>query len=64
MHLEIDETLCSGCGQCVMEAPELFDQRDEDGVAFLLRQPESSTDEADATRAKAACPADAIVSGE
>jgi ferredoxin len=32
----IDEDKCIGGGQCVLAAPEVFDQRDEDGIVVLL----------------------------
>jgi ferredoxin len=57
MRVSIDEDGCVGAGQCVLAAPDVFDQRDEDGIVVLL-------DEApaphlhDATREAAAlCPA-------
>jgi ferredoxin len=58
--ITIDEDRCSACGQCVMEAPELFDQRDDDGVAVILAQPTAPEAQASALRAQAACPAGAI----
>ncbi|MEV0479762.1 ferredoxin [Streptomyces sp. NPDC050508] len=36
MEVELDEPKCVAAGQCVVAAPEVFDQRDEDGVAVLL----------------------------
>ncbi len=36
MQVSIDQDKCVGAGQCVLAAPEVYDQRDEDGVAFLL----------------------------
>ena len=36
MKVTIDEEKCCGAGTCVMVAPEVFDQRDEDGVVILL----------------------------
>jgi ferredoxin len=45
---------------CVMNSPDVFDQRDDDGVVVLLIENPSS-DQADITRvAAAACPALAI----
>jgi ferredoxin len=38
MKVELDQDKCVSGGQCVFAAPEVFDQRDEDGVAFLLRE--------------------------
>ncbi|MBM7440192.1 ferredoxin [Streptomyces sp. HB132] len=36
MKITVDEEKCCGAGQCVMIAPEVFDQRDEDGIVILL----------------------------
>lgn len=59
MDVKIDQDGCVAAGQCVLAAPEVFDQRDEDGVAVLLGPP--STDQYDATREAALlCPARAI----
>jgi ferredoxin len=59
MDVEIDQDGCVAAGQCVLAAPEVFDQRDEDGVVVLLRRP--STEDYDATREAALlCPARAI----
>jgi ferredoxin len=45
---------------CVMNSPDVFDQRDDDGVVVLL-QPSPGPDHAVVTRdAAAACPALAI----
>ena len=63
MNVEIDQEGCVAAGQCVLAAPEVFDQRDEDGVAVLLREP--SADDYAATREAALlCPARAIALSE
>ncbi len=36
MRVFIDQDKCCGAGQCVMAAPEVFDQRDDDGIVVLL----------------------------
>jgi ferredoxin len=59
MDVKIDQEGCVASGQCVLAAPDVFDQRDEDGVAVLLQNP--SSDQYDATREAALlCPARAI----
>ncbi|MCX5600784.1 ferredoxin [Streptomyces phaeochromogenes] len=60
MRVELDEPKCVAAGQCVMASPEVFDQRDDDGVAILLE--EQPADELlDGVReAVAICPAAAI----
>ena len=37
MKIEVDEDACVGAGQCVLAAPLVFDQREEDGIVELLR---------------------------
>ncbi|MFH8569329.1 ferredoxin [Streptomyces sp. NPDC017993] len=36
MKVTVDEDKCCGAGQCVLIAPEVFDQRDDDGIVVLL----------------------------
>lgn len=60
MRISVDETRCCSSGQCAALAPEVFDQRDDDGIVLLL---DATPPEAvrDAVRAAAlACPAAAI----
>ena len=38
MKVLIDQDKCVGSGQCVLAAPTVFDQRDEDGIAVLLTE--------------------------
>lgn len=59
MHLKVDVARCIGGGQCVLSAPQLFDQNDDDGTVILLGQPEPGEEE-DARQAARVCPATAI----
>jgi ferredoxin len=60
MHVRIDETKCCAAGQCVLIAPSVFDQREDDGVVILL-DADPPADQYDAARqAAAVCPAAAI----
>ncbi|PDP87813.1 ferredoxin [Glycomyces fuscus] len=36
MRVTVDQDRCCGAGQCVLLAPEVFDQREDDGVVDLL----------------------------
>lgn len=56
----VDEIRCIGAGQCVMVAPELFDQRDEDGIVVLLRPTPRAEELPAAREAAALCPSSAI----
>ncbi|WP_316524168.1 ferredoxin [Kitasatospora brasiliensis] len=55
VRISIDRTRCVGSGQCVMAAPELFDQ-DDDGLIVVL-DPEPGPDLVVAARTAAQlCP--------
>lgn len=62
MHVEVelDEPKCVAAGQCVVAAPEVFDQRDEDGVAVLLDDRPDPNLLDGVKEAAALCPAAAI----
>ncbi len=36
MKIAVDQDKCCGAGTCVLLAPDVFDQRDEDGIVVLL----------------------------
>ena len=36
MKVKVDQARCVASGNCVLTAPEVFDQRDEDGIVVLL----------------------------
>jgi ferredoxin len=60
MRIELDEPKCVASGQCVMAAPEVFDQREDDGVAVLLTEEPEPGQLDDIREAVAICPAAAI----
>ena len=61
MRVEVDEFRCVSAGQCVLAAPEVFDQRADDGIAVVLT-PEPVPQQYGAVReAEAMCPAKAIL---
>ncbi|MDC0773235.1 ferredoxin [Streptomyces sp. HD] len=64
MKLSVDEGRCCGAGQCVLIAPEVFDQRDEDGIVTLLEPNPAEDLHASAREAAAVCPAAAITIDE
>ena len=60
MRVTVDQDKCVSSGMCVMNASEVFDQLDDDGVVTLLVD-EPGPEFAEETRkAAAACPALAI----
>ncbi|MEV5651120.1 ferredoxin [Nocardia sp. NPDC052254] len=59
MHVEVDRPMCVGSGQCVLTAPEVFDQDDDGFVTLLSERPDA--DQLEAVQESAAlCPAAAI----
>ncbi|MEU2210519.1 ferredoxin [Streptomyces hygroscopicus] len=36
MKVSVEEDKCCGAGHCVLAAPEVFDQREADGIVILL----------------------------
>ncbi|MET7465245.1 ferredoxin [Nonomuraea sp. NPDC005501] len=60
MKITIDQDKCVASGQCVMSAMDVFDQRDEDGIAILLDPTPPAELADDVRQAAAVCPALAI----
>ncbi|MEW1747735.1 ferredoxin [Streptomyces angustmyceticus] len=60
MKITLDADKCCGAGQCVLIAPEVFDQRDEDGVVVLLDAEPPAAHHAVVQEAAALCPAAVI----
>jgi ferredoxin len=60
MKLAVDQDKCVSSGQCVLNAGDLFDQRDDDGVVILLNDSPTPDQAENARKAAAACPAMAI----
>ena len=60
MKVIVDQNKCVASGQCVLSAPQVFDQREEDGIVVLL-DPSPPADLAERVRdAEALCPARVI----
>ncbi|OBF93443.1 ferredoxin [Mycobacterium sp. 852002-51152_SCH6134967] len=60
MKLTVDQDKCVSSGQCVLNATDIFDQRDDDGVVVLLNDSPADDQADNARKAAAACPALAI----
>jgi ferredoxin len=60
IKIQVDEHKCVGAGQCVMTAPQVFDQREEDGVVVLLQDYAENGLEPAVRKAAKLCPALAI----
>ena len=60
MKVVVDQDKCASSGNCVMHAPAVFDQRDDDGVVVLLDENPAAEQESNLRKAEAGCPALAI----
>jgi ferredoxin len=60
MRVVIDEDKCVAAGQCVLAAEDVFDQRDEDGIAILVDEDPPESETANIREAIELCPARAI----
>ncbi|WP_031170068.1 ferredoxin [Streptosporangium roseum] len=64
MKVTVDEDKCCGAGQCVLIAPEVFDQREDDGIVILLDAEPSEQLHVPVREATSVCPATAIALSE
>ncbi|MDT5016654.1 MAG: hypothetical protein QOD39_2814 [Mycobacterium sp.] len=60
MKVAVDQDKCVSSGQCVLNAGDIFGQRDDDGVVMLLNDSPAGEQSENARKAAAACPALAI----
>jgi ferredoxin len=60
MKVTVHQDKCVSSGQCVLNADDVFDQRDDDGVVLLLNDSPSFEQEDNVRKAATACPALAI----
>ena len=63
MRIIVDTDLCAAHGDCVVQAPELFDLGDEDDVVVLLNDQVDDSDSeliAKVKQAASSCPMAAI----
>jgi ferredoxin len=60
MKVIVDQDKCISSGQCVLNAGEVFDQADDDGVVVLLNENPPAEQAENVRRAAAACPAQVI----
>ena len=60
LFVSVDEGLCVASGNCAMAVPEVFDQREDDGVSVVVRPNPPVEKEDDVREAVVACPGRAI----
>jgi ferredoxin len=56
MRIQVDRDRCRGAGQCALNAPELFDQSEEDGTVVVLDEQPLPALQEKARLAAALCP--------
>jgi ferredoxin len=60
MHVTVDQDRCCSSGQCVLTAPEVFDQSEDDGTVLVLQTDPGPALQAKVRTAAALCPSSAI----
>jgi ferredoxin len=60
VKITVDQDKCCGAGTCVLLAPDVFDQRDEDGIVVLLDAEPPTELHSLVREAASVCPAAAI----
>ncbi|MET0236548.1 MAG: ferredoxin [Kibdelosporangium sp.] len=60
MKITVDQDRCCGAGTCALLAPDVFDQRDEDGIVILLDEHPAAELHPVAREAAIVCPGSAI----
>lgn len=61
MRVAVDAPKCVASGQCVLIAPDVFDQRDEDGIVVLLDEAPPPERHGGVRESALVCPAAAIL---
>ena len=60
MKIIVDASRCIAAGQCVLKAPTVFDQDQDEGTVILLTEIPARENQEDARLAARVCPAQAI----
>lgn len=60
MRIAVDVGRCVGAGVCVMAAPDVFDQNDDDGVVIVLDDQPAADQHTAVRDAATRCPAAVI----
>jgi ferredoxin len=64
VNIAVDAGKCCGAGQCVLLAPEVFDQGEDDGIVILLDPEPAGESHAAVREAAGVCPTAAITLDE
>ncbi|MCI2423014.1 ferredoxin [Saccharopolyspora sp. K220] len=64
MKVTVDQDACVASGQCVLVAPEVFDQHEDDGIVTLLTERPGAEVRDEVRQAVRICPARAVAVDE
>jgi ferredoxin len=64
VNITVDADKCCGAGQCVLIAPEVFDQNEDDGIVILLDPSPAAAHHTAVREAASVCPGAAITLDE
>jgi ferredoxin len=64
VKITVNEDKCCGAGTCVLLAPDVFDQREEDGIVVLLDERPGAELHTIVREAASVCPGVAITVSE
>jgi ferredoxin len=60
MHVNAQRDRCIGSGQCVMTAPTVFDQDNDDGLVLVIKEALDEDEQEQVLAAVSGCPVQAI----
>jgi ferredoxin len=60
MRITVDKARCIAAGQCVLKAPQVFDQDEQDGIVILRTENPAPELRESAKLAARVCPSEAI----
>jgi ferredoxin len=60
MRITVDRSRCIAAGQCVLKAPHVFDQDEQDGIVILMSESPALEFRDAARLAARVCPSEAI----
>lgn len=60
MHVTGDRRVCVGAGQCVLAAPDVFDQDEDEGLVLILQENPGEDQREAVEEAADTCPSGAV----
>lgn len=64
MRINVNREMCIGAGQCVLAAPDVFDQDTNDGRVILISPDTDNADDGEIQNAVHVCPSGAITAAD